>query len=157
MISLTDIKSSVDQRLTDKTSFEVYGREIKDGFDRPCFFVELLPNGSDAETQNFTSNKLTVIITYFQELQQGKGYSDLENIKMYDTLKDLFKLNLSVGSRVLHPKNIRSGYTGDNLDILQVSFDLDYLDGTGRQRNTEGSATSVNVNLKPANKKSSPN
>lgn len=148
MISLTDIKSSVDQRLTNKTSFEVYGREITDGFDRPCFFVELLPNGSDAETQNFTSNKLTVIITYFQELQQDKGYSDLENIKMYDTLKDLFKLNLSVGSRTLHPKNIRSGYTGDNLDILQVSFDIDYFDSTGRQRNTEEPASSVNVNLK---------
>ncbi|HEX2986096.1 MAG TPA: hypothetical protein VHO71_04700 [Caproiciproducens sp.] len=148
MILLTDIKSSINQQLKNKFHYKIYGREIKDDFDRPCFFVELLPSGSDAETQNFTSNKLTVIITYFQVLQQDKGYSDLENIKMFDSLKELFKLNLPVGSRTLHPQNIRSAYTGDNLDILQTSFDLDYFDGTGRQRNTEEPASSVNVNLK---------
>lgn len=150
MITLADIKSSINHILDEKIGYKVYGREISQGFTRPCFFVELLPTGSDSETQNFSSNKLTVIITYFQKMSQCTGYSDLENIKMYDSLKNLFAMNLPVKTRILHPQNARVAYTGENIDILQFSFDLDYFDTTGRTRNTEELAESITINIKEA-------
>jgi hypothetical protein len=148
MIALSDIKSAVNQLLTSKFGYKVYGREVVKGFARPSFFIELLPSGSDTETQNFTSNKLTVIITYFQQMSQYNNYSDIDNVNMYDTISKLFGMNLSVGTRTLHPQNIRAEYTGDNLDILQASFDLDYLDDTGRVMNTEETVASLSLKLK---------
>lgn len=148
MISLSDIKSSINQLLINQFSYKVYGREVVKGFVRPSFFVEFLQSGTDFETQNFTSNKLTVIITYWQVESQYNGYSDLENIKMFDSLKNLFSMNLQVLTRVLHPQNYRMNYMGENQDIFQMSFDIDYLDDTGRQMNTEPTMETLTLNLK---------
>lgn len=148
MLTLVDIKTAINTLLKNKFKYKVYGREVRDGFDRPSFFVELLPTGMDYETQNFTSNRLTVIITYFQPISQEKGYSDLDNITMYASLKDLFGMKLAVGTRYLTINNFRAEYTGENLDILQVYFDLPFFDTTDRQRDTEPLMETIEVNMK---------
>jgi hypothetical protein len=148
MLTLVGIKSSINKLLIDKFAYPIYGREVQEGFKRPSFFVEILPSNSNLETQNFNSNKLIVIITYFQEMQQGKIYSDLDNIKMYDSLRSLFSAGLRVLDRHLTPQNIRSDYADTNKDILQFSFDLNYFDTTGWVINTEPTATDVVMGLK---------
>jgi hypothetical protein len=147
MISLADLKKNINMLLISKTGYKVYGREVQNGFDRPSFFVEFLLTGSDFETQNFTSNKLTVNITYFQVERQDRNYSDLENIKIFESLRNLIGMDLQVGTRVLHPQNFRMNYMGENQDIMQMSFDLDYLDTTDRQRDTEETASTLEINL----------
>nr|DAF51914.1 MAG TPA: tail completion protein [Siphoviridae sp. ctOb14] len=121
MITLVNIKKAINEVL--KTNFpdaKLYAREIEEGFIRPSFFTQLIPATSEYETRNFTSNKLTVIINYF-----SKDETDLANVKMYDSLRQAFGMNLQIQGRHLIPRDIRADETDG---VLQYEFDLDYLD-----------------------------
>mgnify|MGYP001232335933 FL=1 len=123
MLTLVDVKAAINALLKDKYGYKVYGREVKEGFETPSFFVELLVDGMNAENVNFTSNTLTVIITYFQSEP-----SDLDNIKKYDGIKALFMPKLVVKDRHLTTGNFRYEYA--DTDFMQIYFDLNYYDGT---------------------------
>lgn len=122
MVKLTDLKRAINDVL--KTNFpdhERYADEIKEGFERPCFFVQLFPITFDYDTTNYASNKLMIVINYFSEKQ-----TQLENLKMHDALKEAFGKSLKVNGRYLHLQHIRS----DEADgVLQFKFDLNYLAG----------------------------
>lgn len=138
MLTLTDIKSAINTLLINKYGYKVYGREVKEGFDKPSFFVEFLPNGTNIENQNFTSNSLTVVITYLQDV-----LSDLDNIKKYDEIKALFMPKLLVKGRYLTVSDFRYEYA--DTDYMQIYFNLNYFDTSGRARDTEPAATSVTI------------
>lgn len=122
MITLVDIKKSINQVL--KTNFpdiKLYADEIKEGFERPSFFVQILSTTFDYDTTNYASNKLMIIVNYF-----SANGTQLENLKMHDAIKEAFGRSLNVNDRYLHLQNIRS----DEADgALQFKFDLNYLDG----------------------------
>lgn len=143
MLALTDIKTAINTLLINKLGYKVYGNEVKEGFDKPSFFVELLPNGTNVENQNFTSNMLTVVITYFQEIHTYQD-TDLSNIKVYDVIKALFMPKLLVKGRYLTVSDFRFEYTND--DFMQIYFNLNYFDTSDRVRDTEPAATSVTIN-----------
>ena len=138
MLALTDIKLAINTLLKNKYGYKIYGREVKEGFDRPSFFVELLPNGTNIENQNFTSNSITVVITYFQDV-----FSDLDNIKKYDEIKALFMPKLLVKDRYLTVSDFRYEYA--DTDYMQIYFNLNYFDTSGRTRDTEPVATEITI------------
>lgn len=141
MITLVDIKAAINTLLKDKYGFKVYGREVKEGFDRPSFFVELLADGTDAENVNFTSNSLTAIITYFQDVP-----SDLDNIKKFDEIKGLFMPKLFVKNRYLTVSNFRYEYA--DTDFMQMYFNLNYFDETENATESVPLTQEVYLNLK---------
>jgi hypothetical protein len=150
MILLTDIMTVVNKMLFDKFGYKTYGREITEGFDRPSFFVDFLLTASDTENQNYTSNKLTVKIVFFPAQSKVRGNSDLVNLTMYDNIRRLFGNSIQVGSRYLHPQNFRMDYAGQNQDVMQTSFDIDYFCDTDFTRDTEEKMTDISLNLKEA-------
>lgn len=61
---------------------KIYGSEVKEGFVRPSFFVQLFVESNDLFSDDITENHMTVEIVYF-----GKEKTGLENLKMYEQLK----------------------------------------------------------------------
>lgn len=120
-MKLTDIKKAINTLLeTNFPGHKIYADDIKEGFSRPCFFVELLPISRDNEGNGLYSRRVSVIINYF-----SRDKTSLENIKMQDQLEEIFGQTLTVGDRVVTINNIE-GYINDG--ILQFSFNIDYVD-----------------------------
>lgn len=119
MITLVDIKKSINAVLK-TTGYKVYGNEVKEGFIRPCFFVQFFPIGSNLLNPATTENLIMVEIVFF-----SKDKTDLENLKMHDLLQTKFTPVLVVGNR----KILISKYRSETNDgVLSIKFDLNYFD-----------------------------
>lgn len=121
--------------------YKIYGKEIKEGYEPPCFFTEILDRGSTAETKNFARGGFTVKITYFQ-----REKDEMDQLEKVDGIKDLFGLVFCVGDRRLTIGEISCDYIGEYQDILQVSIDIDYRENTQKEdKGTMAAEMSVKV------------
>ena len=105
--------------------YKIYGKEIREGYDAPCFFTEILDRGSRAETKNFAKGGFTIKITYFQAEK-----NELDQLEKVDEIKDLFGLIFCVGNRKLTVGEFSHDFIGEYQDILQISVDIDYKENT---------------------------
>ena len=108
--------------------YKIYGKEIREWYDAPCFFTEILDKGSGAETKNFAKGGFTVKITYFQTEK-----NELDQLEKVDEIKDLFGLIFYVGNRKLTVGEFSHDYIGEYQDILQISIDIDYKENTQKE------------------------
>lgn len=108
--------------------YKIYGKEIREGYDAPCFFTEILDRGSRAETRNFAKGGFTVKITYFQTEK-----NELDQLEKVDEIKDLFGLFFCVEDRKLTIGEFPHDYIGEYQDILQISIEIDYKENTQKE------------------------
>ena len=108
--------------------YKIYGKEIREGYDAPCFFTEILDRGSRAETKNFAKGGFTIKITYFQAEK-----NELDQLEKVDEIKDLFGLFFCVGDRKLTVGEFSHDYIGEYQDILQISIEIDYKENTQKE------------------------
>lgn len=108
--------------------YKIYGKEIKEGYDAPCFFTEILDRGSRAETRNFAKGGFTIKITYFQAEK-----NELDQLEKVDEIKDLFGLIFCVGDRKLTIGDFSHDYIGEYQDILQINIEIDYKENTQKE------------------------
>jgi len=119
MIGYVDIKKSVIDVLKLKaSSVKVVATEELSGFDKPAFFVQMMPI-SDISSIDYEEKLLSINIHYFSEEK-----TDLANLKMVDQLNKAFFNTLKIGDRVITLSNKRHQIT-DN--VLQFKFDLELL------------------------------
>jgi len=122
MITLVDIKKAVNDALV-PVGLKTYGNEVKEGFLRPCFFVNLIPVTSDTIKKVTSENSLMIEIVYFSE-----NKTDLENLQMYDTLKGILTPILTIGTRKLLVRNFRAQVIDEDDHIYSVKLDLNFYD-----------------------------
>jgi len=108
--------------------YKIYGKEIKEGYDAPCFFTEIIDKGSRAETKNFVKGGFTIKITYFQVEK-----SEMDQLEKVDEIKGLFGLIFYVGDRRLTVGEFSHDYVGEYQDILQISIEIDYKENTQKE------------------------
>ena len=108
--------------------YKIYGKEIREGYDAPCFFTEILDRGSRAETKNFAKGGFTIKITYFQAEK-----NELDQLEKVDEIKDLFGLFFCVEDRKLTIGEFSHDYIGEYQDILQISIEIDYKENTQKE------------------------
>ena len=121
--------------------YKIYGKEIREGYDAPCFFTEILDRGSRAETRNFAKGGFTIKITYFQN-----GKNEVDQLEKVDEIKDLFGLIFCVGDRKLTIGDFSHDYIGEYQDILQISIEIDYKENT-RKEDTTPVAQEIGVEI----------
>ncbi len=52
MISLVDIYTAIKKQIVDNTGIKnIYDAEVSQGFKRPCFFISLIVDKDDNETE----------------------------------------------------------------------------------------------------------
>lgn len=122
-------------------SYTIYGKEVKEGFKTPSFFVEILDKGSRAETRNYAAGSFTIKITYLQEEKD-----ELDQLKKVDEIKELFGMIFKVGGRRLTVGEYSHDYIGEYSDILQININIDCKENT-RKEDTAPIAEGVNVNI----------
>jgi len=128
-MNFVEIKKAINKLLKQKyPDCKVYGKEIKEGYDTPAFFTEIIDKGSRAETKNFAGGGFTVKLTYFQNVK-----NELDQLEKVDEIKDLFGLIFIIGNRRLTIGEFSHDYIGEYSDILQISIDIDYKENTQKE------------------------
>lgn len=124
MLSIIDIKKAIVTKL--KTfDINIVANDIRSGFEKPAFFVQLMPIGEEVNN-DISINTLTANIHYF-----SKDKTDLENLKMIDKLKKVFVNKIEVNDRTLVISDKRYD-TDDN--VLQFMFDIRYTEEVYRDK-----------------------
>lgn len=118
MLSILDIKKAIVTKLK-VFDINIVANDIRSGFEKPAFFVQLMPIGEEVNN-DISINTLTVNIHYF-----SKDKTDLDNLKMIDKLKKVFVNKLEVNDRTLVVSDKR--YDIDD-NILQFMFDIRYTE-----------------------------
>ncbi len=121
--------------------YRIYGKEIQEGYDTPCFFTEVIDRGSRGETKNFAKGSFTIKITYFQAEK-----NELDQLKKVDEIKSLFGLIFYVGNRRLTVGEFSHDFIGEYQDILQISVEIDYKENT-QKADTAQIAKKISVEL----------
>lgn len=121
MISLIDIKKAIVTKLKHIKGVNIIANEVRSGFDKPAFFVQLMPLGSSSDC-DIQERLINVYINYFSDEK-----TDLDNLQICDTLETLFVNTLKVDDRILtlYDKDFD---TNDN--VLQFMFTLRYTEIT---------------------------
>ncbi|WP_407312050.1 DUF6838 family protein [Desulfosporosinus sp. SB140] len=122
MATLVAIKQAINQTLA-PIGLKIYGNEVKEGFSRPCFFVNLVPLKSEIFKKDTRENSLMVEMVYF-----SANKTDLENLQMYDILQGLLTPILVIGSRNLLVQNFRAEVIDETDHIYSVKFNLNFYD-----------------------------
>ena len=124
MLSILDIKKAIVTKLK-VFDINIVANDIRSGFEKPAFFVQLMPIGEDVNN-DISINTLTANIHYF-----SKEKTDLDNLKMIDKLKKVFINKLEVNDRTLVITDKRYD-TDDN--VLQFMFDIRYTEEVYRDK-----------------------
>ena len=124
MLSIIDIKKAIVTKLK-VFDINIVANDIRSGFEKPAFFVQLMPIGEEVNN-DISINTLTANIHYF-----SKDKTDLENLKMIDKLKKVFVNKLEVNDRTLVISDKR--YDTDE-NILQFMFDIRYTEEVYRDK-----------------------
>ena len=124
MLSIIDIKKAIVTKLK-VFDINIVANDIRSGFEKPAFFVQLMPVGEEVNN-DISINTLTANIHYF-----SKEKTDLDNLKMIDKLKKVFINKLEVNDRTLVITDKRYD-TDDN--VLQFMFDIRYTEEVYRDK-----------------------
>ena len=120
MLSILDIKKAIVTKLK-VFDINIVANDIRSGFEKPAFFVQLMPISNDSY-DGYQERVITVNIHYFSE-----DKTDLDNLKMDDKLNSLFVTTLKVNELSL-PIYEKRSEIDDN--ILQFKFDLRFTEST---------------------------
>lgn len=119
MVTMIDIKKSIVEKL--EPLGKIIANDIRSGFDKPAFFIQLMPLG-DTPGVNISTITLMINIHYFPN-----DKIELENLKMLDNLRKIFIHTLKCGDRVFTLSDKRFDII-DN--VLQFTFDIRYTEET---------------------------
>ena len=128
MMKFVDIKVSINSLIKSRyhePEYKIYGKEIKEGYQTPSFFTEIIDGGRKIDTKNFASGSFTIKITYFP-----KKVSELDQLQKVDEIKDLFGKSIVIRDRRLIVGSYSYDFIGEYSDILQISIDFDYKENT---------------------------
>ncbi len=122
MISIVDIKKAIVKKLKYIKGVNILANDIRSGFNKPAFFIQLMHLGTDSNC-DIQESMVNAYIHYFSD-----DKTDLSNLKMIDTLNSLFVNSLKLDedtSLTLYDKDFD---TDDN--VLKFMFTLKYIEDT---------------------------
>lgn len=124
-MTLLELKKALIQKmqtLYPSTEYRYYGVEVVEGYVKPAFFTQLKPITMDFANKNSTENVLTFYITYFQ-----KQTDEADMLRKVDEIRELFGQYLQVCGRAVDITDFSFDYVGNDRNILEISFDLEFF------------------------------
>jgi len=123
--TVLDIKKACTRMLrTAFPSIPVYDNDTVDGYQRPCFFVEVLSYGRHRESADLQKAAYSYVITYFE-----LTHDEADCLRKYEAICDAFGHAVRVvdGSRDrIVVKDVELSWIGntinDNKDMMQISI-----------------------------------
>ncbi|ACO86258.1 phage tail terminator family protein [Clostridium botulinum] len=112
MTNINDLRIGINQTLDKKfPNINIYGEEIEQGFEEPCFFVKVLSSGQDKEINVRYKKNISFNIHYFSDKEDlnddcndmaDKLYEVLEYVKVNNSLYRSNEMTHEVIDGVLH-------------------------------------------------------
>lgn len=120
-----------------ESEYKYYGIEVTQGYEVPAFFTQLKPVTIEANNNNAKRNVYTFYINYFQ-----KEADEVDTFEKVEVLKNVFGNYVKVGERAVDVSNYSYDYVGQDNNILEISFDLEWSENTMKPK-TEPVMSSV--------------
>lgn len=120
-----------------ESEYKYYGIEVTQGYEVPAFFTQLKPVTIEANNNNTKRNVYTFYINYFQ-----KEADEVDTFEKVEVLKNVFGNYVKVGERAVDVSNYSYDYVGQDNNILEISFDLEWSENTMKPK-TEPAMSSV--------------
>lgn len=122
MITYKDIKKAINSLLTKEFAVVINSNDVKEGFIRPSFFVQL-ENSNRSGDESQVHKSLTVQIYYFPS--DRHKYS-IEVMEVQEQLENLFDLKLKVLDRFFNIDDTNATTTDG---VLSFAFDIAFYEG----------------------------
>jgi len=85
------IRKAITSKLNDNfPDYDIYGEEIRQGFEEPCFFVQILPAQAKKEIQSYKREEMFDIQYFLDEFDEdiNEKYKEMGN-KLFEILEYL--------------------------------------------------------------------
>jgi hypothetical protein len=142
LILLTDIYKATDLLLKSKygASMKYYGNDTVEGYTKPCFFISIIPVINSNDSINFKTKAFTIMITYHQSI-----INEIDNLQKADEIINLIGYFLNVNGRKICVTNSDYEFIGENNNVLQISFNIEYIEANTRE-DSSTIAQTLNIN-----------
>lgn len=125
MVGLKDIIKAINTKI--KVNFpniDIQSTDIKEDFNRPCFYVEIDDNKANKLNPSSKEKTLTIRIYYFPK---DRYENRIELLETQDTLENMFFEGLEV-NQDFYISTLDNDLNFTITDgVLQLSFDLYYV------------------------------
>ena len=101
----------------------VYGDEVREGYKKPSFFIGIMPVTSINHTKSIKEEQLMITISYFSDTAES-----LKNYQVMQQLKVAIGQVLCVDNRRFTIQELTTEKVGEDGDIYQITFDIDYFE-----------------------------
>ena len=106
----------------------VYGDEVREGYKKPSFFIGIMPVSSISHTKRIKEEQLLITISYFSDTTES-----LKNYQLMQQLKAAIGEVLCVDNRRLTIQEMTTEKVGEDGDIYQITFDINYFELTNNE------------------------
>lgn len=105
-------------------------------FKKPCFFVGAT-SVMRPQTTNWSEKELTIKILYYPSEASRQLGTELEFMKVVDTVQALFPVGISTNGRFLKIDSIEDDRVGEEHDILEITITIPYLERVNRENESQ--------------------
>ncbi|MBU5331415.1 hypothetical protein KQI61_04335 [Anaerocolumna aminovalerica] len=133
MITPLDIRTSALGLLKKKyPKCKRYGNEVMEGFDKPSFFMSIMPITNSNASVNFKFYSYSIIITYFP-----KEPDEIDSLTKAAEIEILFGYQMKVKDRLINITDYSYDFVGNNKNILQITIDVEFYDDIDKKDNSK--------------------
>lgn len=122
-MKISDIIVSVNNILKNEFELSVYSKETSEIQDRPCFYVDLIPNSFTQYAKHWNENSIQIMITYLDTKRD-----DEELYGIIEKMKSLFLKRLKVNERYLKITSFDYDFVGADDSLIEFTIDVDYME-----------------------------
>ena len=126
-VSQVKLWKSVAIMIEDEFDNNVYSDEVREDFEKPCFFIKSLMH-SQLQNKFYIKRNLSIICTYFPDEEDKNEDHYME---MTDRFLLLFQRGINVEDRHFDVTDIHGDRIGEDEDIMQFTIEISYMDTTG--------------------------
>ena len=126
-VSQVKLWKRIANMIGDEFDTKVYSDEVREDFEKPCFFIKSLMH-SQLQNKFYIKRNLSIICTYFPN-EDNKNEDHY--MEMTDRFLLLFQRGIRVEDRHFDVDDINGDRIGEHDDIMQFIIELSYMDTTG--------------------------
>ena len=126
-VSQIKLWKSIAIMIEDEFDNNVYSDEVREDFEKPCFFIKSLMH-SQLQNKFYIKRNQSIICTYFPDEEDKNEDHYME---MTDRFLLLFQRGINVEDRYFDVTDIHGDRIGEDEDIMQFTIELSYMDTTG--------------------------
>lgn len=126
-VSQVKLWKSIAIMIEDEFDNNVYSDEVREDFEKPCFFIKSLMH-SQLQNKFYIKRNLSIICTYFPDEEDKNEDHYME---MTDRFLLLFQRGINVEDRHFDVTDIHEDRIGEDEDIMQFTIEISYMDTTG--------------------------